>query len=703
MGRRFLLSMSGLASLLCLSPLWLSPASATSDGGCTVEWKLNNPAMTGCSNLPALGPGNDTRVNLLLLLFDRHGTPPERTAPRLLPATDPFTDGWRGFRERFFAIPANDGTDYADGEGSRCRSNASGASGFEAALDAAADLPPEERTILRAARKALAPTCTDNANATVAKADDAGKHLSSSSGQTFTAYLNGAKAFYDGRFDEAAAAFDALKGSGQPWIAETAAYMVARVEVNQLQAGAFDQYGDFKGGANVDQQAATRAEESLNAYLHDHPKGQYAASARGLLRRVSWLAGKTDKLAAQYAELLAMPQAARGISDNLLAGEIDNKLLPQLTPQMTSDPILLAVIDLQRMRATDPSEKKTPIGRDELEAQRPAFAAASPLFDYLLAVHAFYIDHDNAAVLKLLPDATKRRDGDYLWFSRQFLRGLALEATGDRNARGFWTELHPGATKPLQRPAIELALAMHDERHGRLQDVFAAGSLVKSPIIRETLLTQLAPAPLLRQQSRDPAVPQHERELAFFTLLYKQVTRGYYNEFLADVARVPSDAPVNGSITPGEDGHAPLGVFTQAKGAGDLECPALRITVGTLARDSRSPRARLCLAEFIRVDGVGFGSVDTQLPKDQLGGTNSLFPGKPYARAATYQAIIADTRAPAADRAYALFRAVNCYAPSGSNDCGGATVPRAQRKAWFNSLRQDYPASRWAKELRYWW
>lgn len=100
MGRRFRLLMSGLASLLLMSPLLMSPASATGDGGCTVEWKLNTPAMTGCSNLPALGPGNDTRVNLLLLLFDRHGTPPERPSTQL-PLIDPFADGWRGFRERF--------------------------------------------------------------------------------------------------------------------------------------------------------------------------------------------------------------------------------------------------------------------------------------------------------------------------------------------------------------------------------------------------------------------------------------------------------------------------------------------------------------------------------------------------------------------------------------------------------------------------
>ncbi len=60
--------------------------------------------------------------------------------------------------------------------------------------------------------------------------------------------------------------------------------------------------------------------------------------------------------------------------------------------------------------------------------------------------------------------------------------------------------------------------------------------------------------------------------------------------------------------------------------------------------------------------------------RTELGGTPSDFPGKPYARLETYRAIIADPKAapPVADKAYALYRAVRCYAPAGNNACGGA-------------------------------
>ena len=53
--------------------------------------------------------------------------------------------------------------------------------------------------------------------------------------------------------------------------------------------------------------------------------------------------------------------------------------------------------------------------------------------------------------------------------------------------------------------------------------------------------------------------------------------------------------------------------------------------------------------------------------------------------------------------AYALFRAVWCYGPAGYNGCGGEDAPLATRKAWFQRLKRDYPKSRWARELKYYW
>jgi hypothetical protein len=65
--------------------------------------------------------------------------------------------------------------------------------------------------------------------------------------------------------------------------------------------------------------------------------------------------------------------------------------------------------------------------------------------------------------------------------------------------------------------------------------------------------------------------------------------------------------------------------------------------------------------------------------------------------------LIADPATPAKDKAYALFRAVNCYRPTGSNECGGRDVDVAQRKAWFNTLKSHYGATSWARSLEYYW
>ena len=55
------------------------------------------------------------------------------------------------------------------------------------------------------------------------------------------------------------------------------------------------------------------------------------------------------------------------------------------------------------------------------------------------------------------------------------------------------------------------------------------------------------------------------------------------------------------------------------------------------------------------------------------------------------------------DKAYALYRAVMCYAPSGYNDCGGAGYSPAQRRGFFQQLKRSYPQSPWAQKLKAYW
>ncbi len=654
-----------------------NPAGASSDDDCEPHLRVAHRRFSRCDSLAAMMPGNDTRINLLLLLLD-HDRKPTGNIPPSPDSDSAALVDWRDLRDRWFPAP-DQKPGYATGEGSRCQSDASGTAEFVAAIEAAHDVPGNEREALIAARKALAPNCAD-------RAADGGDAISTDSiarspaGRSFETYLAGARAFYAGRYQAALAQFAKLHRNPYSWLADTGDYMVARTQVNLLQKGAFDQYGAFAGGRHVDEAVFQGAVVAFVGYLDDHPKGAYVASARGLVLRADWLADKTDRLAAHAAGLFELQPDERGVDDGALAEEIADKLLPQLDPDLTRDPILLATIDLLAMREPASPAKKDapPPPRIDLDGQRDAFAKAVPLYEFIVASQAFYEDHDPTKVLTLLPDDTKRRDGNHLWFSRQVLRGLALEEKHDRNARGFWKELYAALTRPLDQQLVQLALATHDERAGTPADAFAPGSIVTNAGLRRVLIETSADATLLRKIAGDAAVSEKERADAAKTLLRKEITRGRYEDFLRDVALMPD--------MPEQD-------------PGDFGCPKLTVTAAQLAEDPEATRPRLCVADYVRTKDV----VDIGHPADELGGGPSTFPGKAYDRASIYGSIIADRNAAANDRAYALYRAVKCYEPSGNNRCGGPDVPKPERRRWYNTLKHDYPASRWIKDLPYWW
>jgi hypothetical protein len=263
----------------------------------------------------------------------------------------------------------------------------------------------------------------------------------------------------------------------------------------------------------------------------------------------------------------------------------------------------------------------------------------------------------------------------------------------------------PMAQRPLQRGAVELAIALHDERAHTVDKVFAADSPVSNEQIRKVLLSNIADAALLRQQATNTANPQGERNSALYTLLYKELSRGHYADFMKDVALVPADASTEGNASLPEwadNSTPPLGVFTQMT-AGDYDCKPLKNVATRLAKTPKDSKAQLCLADFFLVNGFDYETLDTQPEGDVLGSTPTLFKGPVYSRMAVYQSLIASAKTPADDKAYALYRAVMCYAPGGTTSCGGKDVPPSQRKAWFMQLKKNYPNSHFAKALQYYW
>jgi hypothetical protein len=688
-------------------------AYACADGGYETSWDAEQSSAI-------LSPANDTRSNLLLLLADRQGSAtadPASMAKGIVPIEFP----WQVLRARLSPPPEN-GEDrwsryYQDeGGGSRCQSNEVGAAAFMAEVRAASSIAPEERQQLIAAREGLRPTC---------EAPDASPYrpvdFTSPAAKEFAAYLVGADEFYRGEFESARNRFIALNRASNPWLRETALYMLARNELNRAQAISLNEYGDLAPIAQRDRQAIGDAGIGFNAYIQAYPRGRYTASARGLLRRVAWLKGDRQALGAFYSDALGEAAARDGASaDVRLIQEIDVKILPDGDDAGVTDPVLLAVVDLMRLRQRGneesyPDDYRGPtLERAELERQRPIFKSEPALFDYLLAVEAFYGRKQPQEVLALIPDAAHQRSFTYLQFSRQMLRGFALEAVKDRNARNFWLSLFPGANRPYQREAVELALANHDGEAGQAERLFVSDSPVRHSLIRQHLLEDDAGPVLLRQQVRT-GISEHERDVSLYLLLAGDLHHGLYADFLKDSAILGSRPQPKadqyywnwsvGGYDPTyteELGSPPLHVFA-AGGSDDLSpCPDIRATATSLSANPAVIRPRLCLAEFFRRKGFDGWGEEYDGAK-MVSRIRSGFPGKPLHRMQIYRSVIASGAASADDKTFALNRAIRCFAPSGYNSCGGSDIPVEQRKAWFAQLKRDHPQSNWAKDLKYYW
>jgi hypothetical protein len=97
--------------LAFLAALWLEahPAMASGDIGCSTKWTLIQRELVDCYDLPFLNPGNDSRVNLLLLLLiDAGRAIVQIPAPSELQVQPPFdsTAPFISLGELFAAIGA---------------------------------------------------------------------------------------------------------------------------------------------------------------------------------------------------------------------------------------------------------------------------------------------------------------------------------------------------------------------------------------------------------------------------------------------------------------------------------------------------------------------------------------------------------------------------------------------------------------------
>lgn len=701
------------AALLGFAGLALASGDSTS----YPVWRLAAPVFDDVGR-PAIAPGNDTRINLLWLMRSLH---PVEDTGAAYPKSDWGNEQlghsfltWKSLRAAFWPHPETGD----DASAPDCTPSADARAGFAAAMAANAALPVGERDALLALRAKV------GCGAVAWPAS-----VNSAQGKEYLAYLKAAAAFYDADWTGARDGFEALVHARDPWVADTAAYMPIRIALERAVAGASDQYGNFDG-AKVDAAAAAEAGAAIAAYRKARPQGRYAASAQGLIRRVLWLQGDTAALAHHYEQLAATiapdSEAAADLVEEIDGKLLDNQAADALIRQSQDMPILLAISDMRQMRrvGSDGDAQalaRMPLAAHELAAQKAVFKDQPDLFAFLQATRAYYAGEPASGIVAAIPADLRAPGATPLAFSRQVLRGMALADSRDAGEAGFWTGLIAAGRPLFQRPFAELGLAVHWQRQDRLDKVFAPGSPVEDQMTREILLQTIAPPPILRAEAANIDRPDHERAIARFTLLYKGLSRGAYADFGRDLALVAPDAPAGSLYDFAGDNPVAVGLFTRGKWSDGFACPSLARTAATLARAPMDRSARLCLGDFWRLNGFDtFASLNTAtmvwgvpVGPDTLGNAPDRFPGTPLRRDAIYATILADRHATPDERAYALYRAVMCYAPGGYNECAGeflsteamnqASVPKAQRQAWFLELKRRYPDSRWAKTLRYYW
>lgn len=708
---------SVLAAALMVSAAWASPALASGDY-CEPRWQPENPDLDCVGSIP-IAPGNDTRINLFLLLQDRVG---QNGAGLAYPELD-----WRVYYGRNFLRwnelsaawypqpPADDEEtgQERDGGYGRCQTSNTGKRSFLDALNALAGIRDDARSLLVTSRARLGELCEDGPGSVKLPSENGyfvniGVNGIGDAPMGFMTYLEASASFYGGEWGRAKEYYRLLENTRfDGWLSETATYMIARTLLNEAQEQTEDEWGWFaldRANAAV----AKQSEEAFRAYLAAYPEGRYASSARGLIRKALWLQRDYARLGKAYVDGLAKTDPASDETARLVE-EIDDKLLVRDKEGTTGDALLTAANLLMRMRPGGPDQDTQQLTKEQLEAKAPVFADQPELWSFLQASHAFYVAGNRQAVLDLLPDDARQTSYAPLAFSRQYLRGLALHALGDRNEEGFWRELIGGADGIWQRPAVELALARALEQKGELGKVFAANSPIRDARIRRMLLGMSAGPDILKAQARATDAPGGENSFATFTVLMRQLRHGEYRGFLEDLplaSKFPMPGEYYGLWGVVDEPDAPAALFVNGQTTDEFACPSLEQTARILAASPADTKGLLCLGDFFRLNGFDDFNFMPRWPEGDYSGeigSKDLYPGRAIPRQDYYTAIMSDPAATRDEQAYAHYRAIHCYAPSGNNSCGGAEVDEGMRAAWFKRLKARYGDTRWARELKYYW
>lgn len=669
---------------------------------CEPNLAINDKNLNGCSNLPVLYPANDSQTNMTLLLSDLglatikpmtadanlwdavYGMVPFDAA-NLSSLTQNKMPNQRKLLER------ND-TVFDE----RCTSFDSGNQAFNTQVQNNKAIPNLEKQILISERKKMN-QCGDKIELIAINPNW------SITTRQYASYLNASILFYNSNYSAATKIYTVLTTVEDAWLKETSQYMLIRTSLNSAYATGVDKYGDVYLD-NINQNLLKQFLDNINAYLKAYPNGQYVASARGFMRRGFWLSKRQDLLVNEIVWQLKNPTSKfYNLEMSELPAEIDRRIFDSSAFNVNNlkDPFFLAVYDLMHMRESS-SENYRPISWTQLNTQKELFKTQPELFQYLQAAHLFFVQNKAQEAQNYLAKANAK-NSSYLQLSQTFLRGQILEKIGQpQNAEEYWRQQLAQAKDSYQRGLFETALSNHLAIKQDYSAFIGKKAQITQPNLQRNFITQIANTNSLQKIIQSDQSNIDQKQAAIYTLLSKSLVHQQFELFKQSYAFMPKNAmQYKGYNSDNEQLKNKPDFFNfiwnGANITPQLKCSNLETLVNQLAQAPKDPLLNVCLGEYFRSE-QGYSLQQLSYNEKQT----SNFSGKIFARGQIYQDLIKSS-SKSDLQAYALYRAIQCYAPSGINDCGGNEVNKTVRKQWFDQIKTDYTNTSWAKSLKYYW
>ena len=732
-------------TLTILTTGLMSLSTASIAGGwssCDSNFSLASHSYQSCSiNSPTLETGNDTQTNLYLLLADKgligfdetetNGSNSIQDFPLSLEILQNKAVNKVKNPDQFFLKPSEQSR-----HAEYCNSFYTGKETLRNALELDPKLTSKERQLLMDFRQAIRSECKDSFDfETQADRSNTAFPLKwSKHAQPYADYIMATQLFYLGNksdFDSAHNLYSALidlntdNNLGLNWLIDTSNYMLIRTGINRIyQSG----MGDYRYQAeNVDRRLFTSTQQAIDSYLSRFKNGQYIASARGLQRRLYWLSEQEDKLINEIEWQINHPNSPFfNLNSRLLPEEIERRVFFTDFDKTTdinkfSNPIMLTSFALYRLRPSDSYNSIEPLTLRELKQLQPKFKDRKDLYQYLIATY-YYVQRDNPKqALNYLPTATPTGNMSYSKFSQYVLKAKALQAVGNINqANALWDRLHKLPKQPFQETLTELALTLRADQTNDYSELFGPSASIKSHTLKMRIIKYSADPNLLKQIANSHQVTDELGAEARFALLTKSLLHGQYADYLNYKRHyLPSNADQYLGYDSEDETLVSFPEFNLfnwqgKKVSNSINCSNLTKIITRLHQNPTDRLQQACLAEFLYDTNLTYyledynqnqhnfndSNLDSRYP--YLGAIPNRFEGQKINRLDLYRSIFATNRQDELS-AYALHRAIGCFASSGNNHCSDEDVDLSVRKAWFKRLKSDFGHTSWAKNQKYYW